>query len=355
MSRDSGMAALHMQMTDRVPRAEYSAETHWPLIQVVTGIDTSIPENRESATRAFMKAWDYAFSWHTYVNRKFYERNNGRFTRMGHAIYGELADGHSDFNANQIEPFKDPEDVYAFDPVEEYGIFPEKELIEELEADYQRQQALYGDTVCMGGVYVTLFSGLIDMFGWDMLLTSMAIDPPRFARVIDRYAQWVSQFYTAYAKSAIPVIMSHDDLCWTSGPVASPRWYRDHIFPHMKKLWEPILESGKRLIFTSDGDWTLFYDDIVACGAHSVVMEPCCDMALFAEKYGKTHGFIGNADTRVLLLGTKDDIFNEVKRCMDIGRHCPGYILTVGNHIPQNTPVQNALWYDEAYRYYSKR
>jgi len=355
MSYASGMAALHLQMQDMVPRTEYSAETHWPLIKAVTGINTSVIELREDATKAFMEAWDYAFSWHTYVNRKFYERNNGRYTRMGHAVYAELADGKQDFNASILEPFKDPEDVYTFDPIEEYGILDRQDLIAELEADYKRQQQLYGDTVCMGGVYVTLFSGLIDMFGWDMLLVSMALEPNRFNKVVDRYAQWVMQFYEAYAQSSIPVIMSHDDLCWTSGAVTNPSWYREHIFPHLKRLWEPILDSNKRLIFTSDGNWSEFFKDIVQCGAHAVVMEPCSDMKLFAAEYGDRIGFVGNADTRILLQGGKNQIFEEVKRCMDIGKRCPGYILAVGNHIPQNTPVQHALWYDEAYRLYGRR
>ena len=50
------------------------------------------------------------------------------------------------------------------------------------------------------------------------------------------------------------------------------------------------------------------------------MLEPITDMKYIAEKYGKTHAFIGNVDTRVLLNGTKDDIYREVKRCMDIGK-----------------------------------
>ena len=78
-------------------------------------------------------------------------------------------------------------------------------------------------------------------------------------------------------------------------------------------------------------------------------MEPSVDMRYIAEKYGKTHAFVGNADTRILLSDTKEDIYNEVKRCMDIGKKCPGFFLAVGNHIPANTPVDNCLYYNEAY------
>ncbi len=64
---------------------------------------------------------------------------------------------------------------------------------------------------------------------------------------------------------------------------------------------------------------------------------------------------IGNADTRVLLTGTQEEIRAEVERCLSLGRTCPGYILSVGNHIPANTPVENALYYNDVYKELSKR
>jgi uroporphyrinogen-III decarboxylase len=58
---------------------------------------------------------------------------------------------------------------------------------------------------------------------------------------------------------------------------------------------------------------------------------------------------IGNADTRVLLSGSKKQIRAEVERCMSLGRDCPGFFMAVGNHIPSNTPVENALYYNQVY------
>ena len=81
--------------------------------------------------------------------------------------------------------------------------------------------------------------------------------------------------------------------------------------------------------------------------SHDADYEPL--MRYIAEKYGKTHAFIGNADTRILLSGTPEEIRAEVKRCMDTGKSCPGFFLAVGNHIPANTPVENCLIYEEAY------
>jgi uroporphyrinogen-III decarboxylase len=59
---------------------------------------------------------------------------------------------------------------------------------------------------------------------------------------------------------------------------------------------------------------------------------------------------MGNADTRVLTFGTRQDVQREVKRCLDLGRQCPGYFFAVGNHIPPNVPIENAEACMEAYR-----
>ena len=207
----------------------------------------------------------------------------------------------------------------------------------------------------MNGVYITCMSGLIDLFGWDLLLTAAAVDPEGFGAVADRYASWIQQYMNALAKCDSPVVMVHDDIVWTEGPFLHPEWYRKYVFPNYRKYLQPLLEAGKKVLFTSDGDYTVFIDDVAACGFHGFVMEPTTNMEYIAQRYGQTHSFVGNADTRILLSGSREDIYREVKRCMDIGKRCPGFFMAVGNHIPANTPVDHALWYNEFYQQMSKR
>ena len=353
MSYKSGMSALNLKMTDRVPRTEYSAHQHWPLVKTVTGIDTGVEANRKQASKEFIKKWDYAFMWNTPYSLGAHIQNSGFGTSMGHAEYAE---GGTDYN-NEINcPFKTVEDALKFDPCKTYGEFDQVKLVEEMNSIYYKNKAYLGDvTVTMGGIYHTLFSGLIEIFGWDMLLLALGTDEKKFEKVVESYFNWSKQFFEAWAKTDIEVFMSHDDICWSNGPVASPEWYRKNIFPYYKKLWQPLLSAGKKLIFTSDGKYDMFYDDIVECGAGTLVFEPYNDMGLFAKKYGKTNGFVGNADTRILLSGKKEDIYKEVERCMNIGKEYPGFFLAVGNHIPANTPLENALHYNDAYMKLSKR
>ncbi len=350
MSLQDGWAALNLEMPKRVPRTEYSVDQHWELVKVVTGRDVSVhsPDaEKRQASEAFAKAWNFDYIWSVMVSDNYM---HGRKTDMGHAVY---AAGGVDRREAQASPFVTPDDVFDFDPMEEYGRLPNLEA--EFTKAYENNCRRFPDAVNSSGVYITMFSGFIAAFGWEMLLLAAGSDPKRFGEVAQRYEAWIQQFFEAFANTDIPVMMCHDDLCWTSGPVLNPAWYREYVFPAYKRLWRPVLESGKKILFTSDGDYTMFIDDIAACGAHGFALEPCTDMQYIADNFGQTHAFIGNADTRVLLAGSRDEIRQEVERCMAIGKHCPGFFMAVGNHIPANTPVENALFYNEVYEELSQR
>ncbi len=352
MSYSYGMAAINLEMTDLVPRTEYSADTHWDLIKAVTGINVdnnSSEEDRLKASAAFRKAWDYGFRWN--VDTHNHEMDKCR-TKMGHAEY---ASGGTDYD-NEVDcPFEDPEDAFDFMPQEIYGTRPHSELVAHYNQRYKMRSEQSPDLVNTTGIYVSLVTGMLEIFGWDMMLMALGIDAKAFGETTNRYAAWVQQYFNALADCDSPVIKVHDDICWTSGAFTNPAWYREFVFPNYKKLFAPLREAGKKIIFTSDGNFTEFIDDVADCGVNGFVLEPTTDMSYIAEKYGKTHSFIGNADTRILLRGTKEDIYNEVKRCMDIGKKCPGFFMAVGNHIPANTPVENALYYNEIFEQLRKR
>ena len=43
----------------------------------------------------------------------------------------------------------------------------------------------------------------------------------------------------------VPVVMIHDDIVWTSGAFIHPDWYRRFVFPNYKRLFAPLVDSGK--------------------------------------------------------------------------------------------------------------
>ena len=235
-----------------------------------------------------------------------------------------------------------------------YGYVDEKKVVADFNVSYKKNCEAAPDAVNMTGIYVTCISGLTEIVGWDMLLAAAGTDQQAFGKFTNRYAKWIQQYFNALAKCDAPVVMIHDDIVWTAGAFIHPDWYRRYVFPNYKNFFSPLLKAGKIIMFTSDGTYTQFVDDIANTGVSGFVIEPTTDMAYIAEKYGKTHSFIDNADTRILLSGTREAIRAEVKRCMDIGKKYPGFFIIVGNHIPANTPVENVLYYNEVYEELSK-
>jgi uroporphyrinogen-III decarboxylase len=261
----------------------------------------------------------------------------------------------SDFDTKTKQFILDPEQALSLDFWELYGPIDKSKLTVDFTNAYQARAARYPDCVNMTGIYPSLVTGLTYILGWETFLAAMGTDPVRFGELVNRYAQWMQQYYDALADADVPVVYSHDDMAWTSGPFYALSWYREYIFPNIKKFWSPLRESGKKIIFVCDGDYTSIAKDIADCGNSGFWFEIFTDLKYMTENFGRNHFLIGNADTRILLNGSRQDITDEVGRCMRYGKPCPGYFMAVSNHIPANTPVEAALWYNEEYIRMSKR
>jgi hypothetical protein len=346
MSYQDGMAAINLAMPARIPRTEYSVERHWEVVRHVTGLhvdENSPSEHQQAASVALRKAWNYDFQWSTQIGREWL---GDCYTEMGHAEYEP---GGVDFHPVGQRPFADTNSILAFDPVKQLPDPSKRNLVDYFNQSYAALQAVNPDCVHTVGTYITLISGFIYLFGWQDMLLALGEDQSAFGEMTSRYADWMMPYYEALAACDAPVVLIHDDIVWSSGPFISPRWYRKYVFPHYERYLQPLKAAGKRVLFCSDGGFDRFVDDLAIVGMDGFIFEPFTSLEKIAATYGKSHVIIGNADTRILLSGTQADIRREVERCMYIGRDCPGYFMTVGNHIPANTPLQNVLYYNQVY------
>jgi hypothetical protein len=353
MSYDDGWAALNLEMPSRIPHTEMSAEWyHGPLVQAVTGIElnASTPfSEREKACAPFVKAWNYDIHMTCWFDDAY---GNENYTNMGHADYAEEG---RDFEIGWPCPYKTVEEALALDPFERFRVASHAEMVKGHNDLFELEKTFYPDIVAGTGIYHTLMSGMIAVFGWDMLLTAAGEDLQAFGEVVNRYAKWMQRYYDAMAESDAPIVWCHDDMVWTEGAFLPPSWYREFIFPNMKKMFAPLVEAGKKIIFISDGDYTEFAKDVADCGVTGFWFEVFTDLDYMIENFGQTHVLIGNGDCRPLTFGTKEDVRREVHRCMDKGRHCPGYFMCINGHLPPNVPVENALYYYDVYCELSKR
>ncbi len=319
MSRKIGMDTLCLRPTPRLAHTEYSMEYHKDYVGKLG--------------KPIAEAWDYDLRWCT-NDGPIHWPHQGRVTDMGHAEYA--ADG-SDLRAGAKCPFEDVEEVYAFDPISEYGISGHRELVRFYEEWYQKTQAECPDLVVTGGRYKTVVSAALDIFGWDMLLEAAGMDRERFAKVLERIGHYSLLHAQAWAETSIEAYIQHDDMVWTTGPFMDPKVYRGVIFPMYRRMWEPLRKAGKKVLFCADGTYDMFMDDVAACGAEGFIFEPTNDLDGVCRRFGKTHAIVGSkVDCRTLAMGTWEQVRAEMDATLALAKQCPGFMWAVGNHIPAN-------------------
>ena len=336
MSYDIGMQAMKLQRPERLAHTEYVS--NYALVRAVTGMD---PRTDNRAWHKFYEDWQIDFLWSTNDGPVDWSQR-GRVTDMGHA---EFLEEGIDRRDTVTCPFDDVEDVLNFDAVKEYGLPNMDELVQYYERTYQDTRSTNPDQVFTGGYYKTVVSGAIQAFGWDMFL-SAAANRERFAKVLQGFAELTLHHAKAWAKTSIEVYIQHDDMVWSEGAFMHPDFYRKAIFPHYKRMWDVLHDAGKIVLFCSDANFTEFVDDIALAGADGFIFEPMTALDYVVEKYGKTKVIMSSKlDCRTLTFNTPREIKHEIDETLKIAKDCPGFVFAVGNHIPSNIPVDNALYF----------
>jgi hypothetical protein len=319
MSQQIALDNIHLRPCARWAHTEYSLEYHREFLARRGGHD-------QLSYDLFWSTNDGPVGW----------GKRGRVTDMGHAVYA--ADG-SDQRASHECPFKDEEEVWAFDAVAEYGLPDFDELVQYYEGCVQKARTNRPNQLTTGGYYKTIVSGALEAFGWDMLLLA-ASDSGKMEKVFDSFFRLTLHHMRAWAKTSVPVIIQHDDFVWTAGPFVHPDFYRQVIIPRYAELWKPLHAAGKKVLFCSDGDFREFAGDVVAAGANGLIFEPVNDFGWMAERFGQTTCLVGSfVDCRDLTFGNWDKVQADIDRTFECLRNCRGAIVVTGNHLAPNIPT----------------
>lgn len=154
----------------------------------------------------------------------------------------------------------------------------------------------------------------------------------------------------------IDAILFGDDLGGQTGPLVSPRMYREMIKPYHIRLWRRAKELAPHLVIHLHccGGIEPLLDDIIDAGMESInpVQISCAGMEArsLKEKYhGRITFWGGGCDTRqVLPSGTPQEIDRHVKEQIQIFGQGGGFVFQQVHNIMANVPVENILAMFEA-------
>jgi uroporphyrinogen decarboxylase len=178
--------------------------------------------------------------------------------------------------------------------------------------------------------------------GWENFAYLLVDDPNTFHGVVQMYTDWGKRLFSNLCELDFDFFWCFDDIAFGKSLMFSPETFREFFLPHLK---ESACAIERPFIFHSDGYIVDVLEDIIgvlgASGIHPIE-KGSMDTAWLKENYGRKLCLIGNIDIDTALSrGTEDDVFAEVKGCIDLLGSGGGYIISDSNSIPAYCKSEN--------------
>ena len=166
------------------------------------------------------------------------------------------------------------------------------------------------------------------------------------------------EFVRRAIKAGAEIVMLGDDYAYNSGPMISPKHFKEFLLPGLKKMVSVVHDAGAYCVKHTDGNIMKIIDMIVETGIDGLnPIDPIAgmDIAEVKKKYGDRICIIGNIDCGELLTtGNQQQVIKAVKECISKASKGGGHILSSSNSIHSGVKPENFIALIEAARKYGK-
>ena len=134
----------------------------------------------------------------------------------------------------------------------------------------------------------------------------------------------------------------------------SPKMYRTFILPYHKQIVDHFKEKKVGTGLHICGYTDPILEDIVSTGVTNISIDAPTNLAKAVEVARGKAVVIGNVNTNLFFLGTKDEMEKAVKDCIDIAATNSGFILASGCEVPGIAPPEKTQWFMDAARRFGR-
>ncbi|MHB1443389.1 MAG: uroporphyrinogen decarboxylase family protein [Candidatus Humimicrobiaceae bacterium] len=141
-------------------------------------------------------------------------------------------------------------------------------------------------------------------------------------------------------------LIIYGDVAYKNGLLMSPGLWREIYYPPLKRIVRELKKFEKPIIYHTDGNYLDIIEDFIEIGIdalHPNEAKAGIDVVKLREKYGKKIAYLCNIDVSRALLGSKEQIKNELtyKLKSAVG----GGFLPGGDDISSDVPPENYDYY----------
>lgn len=200
-----------------------------------------------------------------------------------------------------------------------------------------------------GVMCATLYGGPRYYMGFEALSYALYDDIKLVEAMIEHQVylscEVLKQIFAAGIKPDYAVIF--EDMCYNHGPLASPKFVREHMVPGYRKITDLLRSNGVDLILVdTDGNFEKLIPIWLDCGINGnypFEIAAHIDPVKLRERYGKDLVIIGGIDKRALAKG-KNEIDGEIEKARILLKD-GGYYPCVDHGIPPDVPYDNFVYF----------
>jgi uroporphyrinogen decarboxylase len=197
-----------------------------------------------------------------------------------------------------------------------------------------------------------------DLHGFEETLVDLIDNPSLIKGIIEKSVDYYSELGRISAEIGADIALSGDDISGVNGMFMSPYHFKEIIYPAMKRLYKNWRKHGLYIMKHSDGNLNPVMELLVDTGIDCLhPIDPLAGMDLkeIKIKWGDKICIMGNINCAGnLVFGTKQDVIEEVKSCIDIAAPGGGYICSSSNSIPRSVKPENYKVMIETIKSYGK-
>ena len=196
------------------------------------------------------------------------------------------------------------------------------------------------------------FQTACDLRGTENFLSDLALRPDFARALLDQITTSIEGLLRISMQAAGQwfdmLELPGDDYAGNKNLLISPAMFRSFIKPCLARLVKVVKENNPstKVMLHSDGAITSLIPDFISIGVdliHPLEPLPATDIPAVKAKFGGQISFIGSIDISHAMRGTRQDVIQDLKRCIAQLGPGGGYILAPSNHLQADVPPENIL------------